>query len=152
MTLWSQVTVQVTWHGSGWSTALDTNMATGYCPDPEHPCGPWWHCGPPDITMDSGCGRTMDPDMVFSSNPAPDVTLAPGDCAYHSDPLGPLKHGPRMPTWLQVAIQTTGLCTALSVDRSHRHHLIPSQQLQGLGPSLALGRNPGPETTPDSGG
>lgn len=68
-------------------------------------------CGSLVVT---GCDRTIDPDTVCGSNQDPDVTIAPGDSSGHSD-----WRGPQIPTWLQVAAQTTGLCRAFSVDRSH---------------------------------
>lgn len=157
--------------------ALDDSMAPGHPHDlrlwPRHWASLWplvAICAM-DINKDTGCGRTMDPDIVLESNQYRDATMAPGDSVSHSIQQGPLCgslvvtscdrtidpdtvcgssqdpdvtmapgdssghsdwHGPQILTWLQVAVPTTGLCRAFSVDRSHRHHLILPHLLQAL--------------------
>lgn len=40
------------------------------------------------INTDSGHGRIMDPDIVFSRIPGQNVTMVPGGCTGHSDWYG----------------------------------------------------------------
>ncbi|ERE72041.1 bile salt export pump-like protein [Cricetulus griseus] len=71
---------------------------------------------PMDINTDPSQSRTTDPDMALSSSWPPGIAMSQATqisttlvAEWHlntnmfSDPLGPIKHGSQMPTWLQIA-------------------------------------------------
>lgn len=77
-----------------------------------------------EINMDPSCNRTTNPDMTLSRSSGPDITmvLVAMQASQISIPLNPQqKHGPRAPTWSQVANQTPGIPFALNENRNHRY-------------------------------
>ncbi|XP_059109759.1 leukocyte immunoglobulin-like receptor subfamily A member 6 [Peromyscus eremicus] len=71
------------------ASPFDTNVVIGCGLDPGHPFGLWWHQGP-WTTQTSTVIGPQNPDMVLSSSPVSDVTMALGGSTGYSD-----QHGPR---------------------------------------------------------
>lgn len=88
--------------GTTGGTVLDTNMVTGCGLGPGHLCGLWWQHGLLDINRDPSCGRTTDPDMVFSSSPGLDATMAQMSSQVTQISMAP------MALWLLDTNMTTG--------------------------------------------
>lgn len=68
-----------------------------------------------DISTDSDCSWTMDPDMIFGSSPGQDDIMALLGIADHPDWHSPSAMGSQMPTCHQVAVQTQSICSTLMI-------------------------------------
>lgn len=111
MTPWPSVMMQATQ-----VSHTDTHMSTDCDLDPGHLCGLRWQHGPPDMNIDIGCDRTVDPNKVLGHNQDSDVTMSTGGSTGC-----PVQLGPRKPVWLQVASQTSGIGIDFNDIRSHGH-------------------------------
>lgn len=105
-----------------------------------------------EINTNSGCHRTMDPDMVLNCSLVQVVTIASGGCVGYPDCHAPLRQHipqtlpwpqvvvpPQAPTWPSVTTEATGINRGLSCSRA---------QVK----VLALGHSPGPDISLNSGG
>lgn len=98
-----------------------------------------------DINTDPDYGRTKNPDMVLGSSPDPDVTVASGGLAGHSDWHGP-RPQPAFRWWPRSQPSVQSLVVTRATD------LMYPQLLRGFVSRLVFGSSPGREMTLDSGG
>lgn len=79
MTTWPQVTVLATRIDMGPAVVQpsDINMVPSRGQEFCYPCRLQWHHGPLDIDTNPIHGRTMNPNMVLSISPGPNVTMPP---------------------------------------------------------------------------
>lgn len=63
-----------------------------------------------DITMESGCRRTVDPEMVLSSIPGLDATMAPGGCTAILIGITPATKWPSDHSMARGAAEIMGIC------------------------------------------
>lgn len=82
-------------HGPSGSTFPERLQDQRLWPRPQASLCPLVATWTMDINADPDYGRTKSPDMVLGSSPDPDVTMASGGLAGHSDWHGP--HGSNLP-------------------------------------------------------
>lgn len=146
MTLWPWVRAQ---HGPGSGMPLTYPPCHKLQPRPQ---GSLWSLVASlamDISTDTGCGRTMNSDMVLGSYPDSDVTMVPGGSAASGSSWPRHIATCGLPTWPQVAAQTTSLYMAHRGARRLRYQHRPLGYFRAPSPplhkDLTFGNSPGPD-------